>query len=150
VYDLGSASQRARELFCANGTINTSDAREKTSVNALTADEIGAAKQLAEEIGTFQWLAMVEQKGQDTARLHIGITVQRCIEIMKLHNLDPFRYAFICYDEWEESEEQRDPDTGEIIKEYEPAGNRYSLRPDQLNLFLARGFDARLKALEST
>jgi hypothetical protein len=33
--------------------------------------------------------------------MHIGLTVQRAIEVMQANNLDPFAYGFICYDEWE-------------------------------------------------
>lgn len=37
----------------------------------------------------------------------------------------------------------------EITQEYRPAGDRYSFRHDELLLFIARGFAARLDALES-
>jgi hypothetical protein len=66
------------------------------------------------------------------------MTVQRSIQVMNAHSLDPFAYGFICYDEW-----QADEETGLA------AGNRYSLRPDELLMFLARGFEARLAALEA-
>lgn len=161
VYSLGDASHRASVIWAGTGTISTSDGREKTPVVPLTESEIEFAKQLAGEIGTFQWLAMIDQKGAENARHHVGVTVQRCIELAQAHGLDPFRYAFICYDEWPETPEQweewpeeKDDDGNvireagrELVQEYRPAGNRYSLRPDQLALFLARGFDARLKAL---
>jgi hypothetical protein len=146
-YSIGLGSNRPSVLYAATGTINTSDAREKTPVTPLTEEEIAAATQLAGEVGTFQWLASIEQKGE-AARHHVGLTVQRAMEVMQSHGLDPFRYAFICYDSWAETPEQCDEETGEVVQEYRPAGDRYSLRPDQLALFLARGFDARLKALE--
>lgn len=66
-------------LYAGTGTINTSDANEKTAVSALTASEIAAAKSLANEIGSFQFLDSVEKKGADNARHHIGMTVQRAI-----------------------------------------------------------------------
>jgi hypothetical protein len=147
-YSMGSSGRRWSVVYAATGSINTSDAREKTPVASMTENEITAAKQLANEIGMFQWLSSVQEKGEDNARRHVGMTVQRCIEIMEECSLDPFRYAFICYDKWEETPEYRDEETNEIVTKYQPAGDRYSLRPDQLNLFLARGFDARLKALE--
>src|SRR5690606_15768266 len=100
---LGAAAVRWSEVFAVNGTINTSDAREKTEVAPLSAAEIAAARDLAREIGTFQWLASVAEKGADKARRHVGLTVQRAIEIMESHGLDPMRYGFICYDEWEAS-----------------------------------------------
>ena len=140
-HSFGTASQRASVVYAASGTINTSDAREKTSVTALTSAEIQAAKLLAAEIGTYQWLASIESKGAD-ARKHIGMTVQRAIEVMESCGLDPFAYGFICFDEWGAVETE----DGETTQE---AGNRYSFRPDELLFFIARGFEARLAALEA-
>jgi hypothetical protein len=80
-------------------------------------------------------LDAVAKKG-DEARSHIGLTVQRAIEIMQSHGLDPFAYGFICYDEWTADESRE-------------AGDRYGFRPDELLLFIARGIDARLSALEA-
>jgi hypothetical protein len=97
-------------VYAGTGTINTSDAREKTPVVPLTAAEIAAAQELAGEIGTFQFLSSVAEKGAENARHHVGMTVQRAIEVMESHGLDPFGYAFICYDEW-------DTETREVVAE---------------------------------
>lgn len=198
-YDLGSASLGWKEIFADNGTINTSDARRKTAVRSLADAEIAAAKDLSKEIGAFQFLAAVAEKG-DSARLHIGMTVQRAIEVMQSHGLDPFRYSFICYDEWDdeyqdipavearsatpeqpaqyESREVRetviiDGEEREIVRtelveisprvpaqeaiEAKPAerkliragGNKYGFRVHELLLFIARGIESRLTALEA-
>jgi hypothetical protein len=101
VFSLGWSNQRWKDIYATNGTIQTSDARLKTPVDELTTDELNAAKQLSKEIGTYKFLSAVAKKG-DAARKHIGMTVQRAIEIMEANNLDPFAYGFICYDEWEE------------------------------------------------
>jgi hypothetical protein len=131
---LGGSGVRWSSVYAVDNTINTSDAREKTPVRAMTAAEIEASKALAREIGAYQWLSAVEKKGA-AAREHIGMTVQRAIEIMEAHGLDPFRYGFVCYDEWSDEEE-----TG--LK----PGNRYSFRLSELLLFIARGLEARLSA----
>lgn len=185
---LGGSSLRWSQVYAVNGTINTSDAREKTPVSNLSANEIAAAKALSEEIGTYQWLASIQAKGED-ARLHVGMTVQRAIAIMEANDLDPMAYGFICYDSWdavpensyvekrgyvytlnEETQEQQIvvenvieegnafPDTGVywqythdekvVLNEAVPAGDRYSFRYDELNLFIAAGINARLSALE--
>ena len=89
----GSAAKRWSVIYAGTGTINTSDAREKTEVSELTTAEIGAAKALAKEIGSFRFL--------NGKRTHIGMTVQRAIEIMRAWGLDPFKYAFICHDAWD-------------------------------------------------
>lgn len=148
VQTMGSASLRWSVVYAGTGTINTSDAREKTDVAPLTTDELAAAADLARAIGTYQWLESVQLKGAD-ARHHAGLTVQQAIAIMQAHGLDPFRYGFICFDEWAEQLEQVDEETGEVTQAYRPAGDRYSFRHDELLLFIARGFAARLDALET-
>jgi hypothetical protein len=163
---LGTSGKRWPVVYAGTGTINTSDAREKTEVAPLTANEIAAAKQLAGELGTFRFLSAVAEKGAG-ARMHIGMTVQRAIDIMAANGLDPLTYGFICYDRWpdttiparteprktglfnaqgEEMVEQIEIEPARVIK----GGDRYGFRPDELLLFLARGFDARLAALEAS
>lgn len=154
----GSASLRIKEVFAASGAINTSDAREKTAVRPLSPAELAAAQDLATEIGAFQFLESVAKKG-DAARLHVGMTVQRAIEVLQSHGLDPMAYSFICHDAWEawEVHYEANPDAGTPAwVETHPAGDRYSFRPDGLLAFILRGlaqtqsdFSTRLAALES-
>lgn len=172
---MGSGALRWSVFYAGTGTINTSDAREKTEVTRLSAAEIDAAKALASEIGAFSFLSAIAAKGAD-ARIHIGMTVQRAMSIMSERGLDPLRYAFICHDEWESNVapahvvapilEMRETglvgkDGLPILKQVEispevqvpareifPAGDRYGFRVDQLLLFIARGLEARLTALE--
>jgi len=166
--NLGTAALRWKEVFAGTGTINTSDAREKTAVRGFTTNEIAATKALSKEIGIYQFLASVEAKG-DKAREHVGFTVQRVIEIMESHGLSPFGYGFVCFDKWEDtfvehaeivaveaveaSEGIEAIDAVEGIEAWteqtQKAGDRYAFRYDQLNLFIARGFEARLAALEA-
>jgi Chaperone of endosialidase len=147
-WSCGLSSFRWSVVYAATGTINTSDAREKTLVAPLNSAELLAAQQLASEVGSYKWLAAIEAKG-DAARKHIGMTVQRAIEIMEANGLSPFDYGFICYDEW--ADEFTEDGT-----QKQKAGNRYSFRMDELNLFIARGQQAlittlteRLTALEN-
>lgn len=132
----------------------------------MTAAEVACAADLAHAIGTYQWLAAIQLKGAGNARHHIGLTVQNAIAIMQAHGLDPFAYGFICYDEWPESPELTedvpqvpavlDVDgnvvtpavsaTSVVVKAYIPAGDRYSFRTDELNLFIARGAAAERDA----
>jgi len=178
-YNLGNSVRRFNQVFATTGSIQTSDARLKTPVRPFTTDEMNAARQLSKEIGIFQFLQSVAEKGED-ARMHIGLTVQRAIEVMQANNLDPFAYGFICYDEWEtitidhsavegceahtETIEIDMPDGTKLAETVEysaieareaytetvqEAGSRYSFRYDQLNLFIAAGIEARLTALEN-
>ncbi|WP_148675050.1 tail fiber domain-containing protein [Klebsiella variicola] len=147
-YSLGIAGYRVSVVYAGSGTINTSDARLKTEVREFTGDEIAAAQALANEIGFYKWKESVGEKGED-AREHCGMTVQRAIEIMESYNLKPFEYGFICYDEWEESTVVNEYDENDNpIETIVPAGDRYSFRIEQLNLFISRGLKARMDSLE--
>lgn len=171
---LGAASFRWAQVYSSSGAINTSDAREKTPVRDFTENELAAAKDLSKVIGMFKFLSMVSDKGE-SAREHVGMTVQQAIAIMESHGLDPFNYGFICHDTWDDVYEPTEiiPETpgypehvdadGTIIAEaiepqpgipdgerlIRPAGDRYSFRTDELLLFICRGLEARLSALES-
>ncbi|MGF6116702.1 hypothetical protein ABIE30_000630 [Janthinobacterium lividum] len=100
-HTVGTAALAYATLYARTGTINTSDARLKCDFRDLTAAEIAAAKDIARAIGAYRWRDAVDCKGPD-AREHVGPTVQRAIEIMQAHGLDPFNYGFICHDTWEQ------------------------------------------------
>ncbi|WP_175839389.1 tail fiber domain-containing protein [Burkholderia anthina] len=151
---VGSASRRVDTFYGKTGTINTSDARLKTEVQELSANELAAACALVRELGVFKFLDAVQAKG-DGARLHAGMTVQRAMEVMTGSGLDPMAYGFICYDEWEAADAILDAD-GTVICEAIPAGNIYSFRESELHSFMLRGLysilmdqEERLSALES-
>lgn len=150
-YDLGWGSGRVRNIYAANGTINTSDARLKNDVRMMSDPETEAAKAIAKEIGFWTWK---EQADMNDIREHCGLTVQRAIEIMESFGLEPFKYGFICYDKWDEhmvvSEygQANEDGTENPIYKTIPASDRYSFRLEELNLFIAKGFEARLSALE--
>ncbi|WPF69964.1 tail fiber protein [Klebsiella phage Kp109] len=150
-YNLGWGSGRPMNIYAVNGTINTSDARLKNDVRVMADPEIEAAKEIAKEIGFWTWK---EQADMNDVREHCGLTVQRAMEIMENHGLKPFDYAFICYDKWEEKTvvdhygpANEDGSENPIYKTI-PAGDRYSFRLEELNMFIAKGFEARLSAIE--
>jgi hypothetical protein len=152
---IGTVAYRPTVIYAVSGTINTSDATQKTPVRGFTDEEIAAACALADETGFFQWLDAVEKKGADKAREHCGMTVQDAIAIMEAHSLEPFNYAFICYDEWDDQWQDVQINKGEDAEPIfekqlvTPAGSRYSFRPDQLDRFIARGLHERQKQLEA-
>lgn len=165
---LGAAARRYTVVYSQTGSINTSDATLKTDVSPMSGQEIAAAIEIAGSIGTYKWLESIQAKGAD-ARIHIGTTVQNIIEIMGKHNLAPFEYGFICYDRWDEQSiyQAAVPAQPEVIDGegnivvpavaavdahmavVQEAGDLYSLRNDQLNLFIARGLSARLAETEA-
>jgi len=144
----GGASYRWSTVYASTGTINTSDAREKTAVAPLTPAELAASKALAAELGSFRFLSAVAAKGAVDARMHIGMTVQRAMDVMTAHGLNPLAYGFICHDTWQATgSTPATADAPEVPGA--PPGDRYGFRTDELLLFIARGFDARLQALEA-
>ncbi|QZE50562.1 tail fiber protein [Klebsiella phage vB_KpnS-VAC5] len=150
-YDIGWGSGRVNNIYAKNGAINTSDGRMKNDVRAMSDPETEAAKAIAKEIGFWTWK---EQADMNDVREHCGFTVQRAMEIMESFGLEPFKYGFICYDKWDEQTvvseygpANEDGSENPIYKTI-PAGDRYSFRIDELNMFIAKGFEARLSALE--
>jgi hypothetical protein len=168
-HSCGLASFRWSVVYAGTGTINTSDERDKLWRGALNDAELAAGKAISGELGIYQWLASVAEKG-DAARLHVGVRAQQVWAIMAKHGLvDPIGtdgkpgktpYAFLCFDEWEAIPEipasaGKQDDDGNWIETPTPgvpardAGWRYGLRVDQLALFLIACQEARLTALES-
>ena len=159
---LGSAALAYSVVYARTGAINTSDARLKTDFRGLTTAEIAAARDLARAIGIYRWRDAVDCKGA-AAREHVGPTVQRAIEIMQAHGLDPFNYGFICHDEWNEQTVEHPAvqavpaldgrpaiEAREAYAEVtQEAGDRYAFRYDELAMFIAAGQEARLMALEA-
>ena len=159
---LGTASRLWTTVYAATGTINTSDGRRKdvdqqTMLAApLSSAELMAAKALSKEIGTYRFLDAISIKGE-AARQHVGLTVQRAIEVMEGFGLQPLDYGFICFDQWDATEAEfvveTDKDGNEnrvMVSDAREAGSAYSFRHDELLLFLARGFDGRLSDLEGS
>ena len=101
VCDLGDTGSRWREIFCVNGTINTSDENEKQQIASLTDKEISAAKAISKLFKTFKWNSAVETKGEN-ARTHTGVIAQEVKAALEAESLDPTKYAFFCSDTyWE-------------------------------------------------
>lgn len=174
VRTLGDPSIAYATIYARTGTINTSDARLKCQFRDLTPAEIAAARDLARAVQVYRWRDAVEEKAGE-AREHVGPTVQRAIEIMQAHGLDPFSYGFICYDQWEARTVEHPavearpavPAAGGMpaipavearaaYTETIPAGDRYAFRYAELSMFIAAGqaayqdqLEQRLAALEA-
>lgn len=95
---LGSGGFRWSTVFAGTGTINTSDAREKTDLRPLSDAEKRAFRRVLDGVGVFRFLEALSQKGDDEARYHIGVTVQNVIAAFEAEGLDPWKYAPICKD----------------------------------------------------
>lgn len=154
----GEAARRVTTVFAATGTINTSDERDKHWRGELNAAELRAARRIIAELGIYQWNDAVAEKGED-ARLHFGVRAQQAFAIMEDEGLDWSRYAWACYDQWDEQAEPMRGEDGEPTGETRvtlEAGDRYGVRPDQLAFWLIAAqaaiqadLEARLAALEA-
>lgn len=157
LYSVGAASLRASVVYAGTGTINTSDASEKTAplpIDDAVLDAWGDVQLI-----TFQWLESIRIKGEDGARWHFGVIAQQVRNAFAARGLDGTRYGLLCYDEWDDQFEQVIGDDGEPTGEVKLvviAGNRWGIRPDQC-LFLEAAYQrrnyerllARVEALEA-
>jgi len=126
--DLGSGSFRFDDVFATNGTIQTSDAREKENIASLTPAEMAVGKRLSSLFKTFTWV--------DKTRTHSGIIAQDVKAAFEAEGLDAGKYALFIHAEWtdEETGEQRD---------------RMGIRYPELLSFVAAYNDQRFAAIEA-
>lgn len=92
----------------------TSDERYKTTPLEIADAMLDAAAEV--EWCLFQYLDRVEEKGEDGARWHFGAMAQQFVAAFERHGLKPFRYAFICYDEWDDQYVKVQVNEGDTVK----------------------------------
>jgi hypothetical protein len=149
---LGISSDRWTVVYAVTGTINTSDATEKTPLRALTDAEISAGTEIANNIGVYQWLDAIAKKGADKARLHTGVIAQQVQDTFTKYGLDAHRYGLFCYDQWDAVDAATETDEEGNTRTVMPAvtaGERYGVRYDELHSFLCACFHQRLLKLEA-
>lgn len=122
---IGTSSNRWDGIYLNTSPDILSDAEFKTMLEAFSTDELNAAKALAKEIGIYKLLADVDKLG-DEAKKHIGLSAQKVIEILAQNNLDYVNYDFVSYQD-----------------------GIYSLKYTEIIMFILRGFEERLSALEN-
>ncbi|TCP78313.1 endosialidase-like protein [Pseudomonas putida] len=94
---IGTASRRPSVIYAATGAISTSDGNMKKIRGALSDPEIRAWSTVQTKV--FQFLDMIETKGEEAARLHAGYIAQDVQDAFIAEGLDPSRYALWCEDE---------------------------------------------------
>jgi hypothetical protein len=97
VQNLGDGSHRMGTIFAGTGTINTSDARDKSNARALSTAEIRVGRRLARLVQIWQFNDAVAVKG-DQARWHTGWVAQTVMEAFTAEGADPFRHACVGFD----------------------------------------------------
>ena len=99
---VGTSAARFSVVFAATGAINTSDEREKTSVNSPDDALMRAWGKVGFKV--FQFKDAVEKKGDD-ARIHVGVIAQEVKAAFESEGLDASRYGLFCHDTWEDEYE---------------------------------------------
>jgi hypothetical protein len=136
-YKLGTASYRWSVVYAGNGTINTSDEREKEQIQDIDAKALKAWEKV--NYVQFKFKDAVVKKG-DGARWHFGLIAQRVKAAFESEGLDAFAYGLLCYDEWEATSAIMgspgiDAEGNQLeeveIKAATTAGNRYGIRYEQ-------------------
>ena len=101
--DLGSSTNRWKDIYATNATINTSDRNAKTSIENIHDDILEAWDNVS--LVSFKFKDSVEKKG-DEARIHAGYIAQNIKEELKKHCIDARRYGLFCYNSWDAQEEK--------------------------------------------
>ena len=78
-YDIGTSSKRFREIFATNGTINTSDARLKESIedSKLGLDFLNKHRPVS-----FNWKDIKENGSLDKKQKHYGLIAQEVEQVL--------------------------------------------------------------------
>lgn len=149
----GDTTHRWKSISAVNGTINTSDERDKQDIAAI--DDAVLDAWATVDFVQYRWKDAVAKEGDD-ARIHHGVIAQRVVEAFAAHGLDARRYGLLCHDDWEAHDELagQDPDPEDPSRMVDrvrrvPAGDRYGVRYTEclgLEAALQRRTTARLQA----
>ena len=97
--DLGRSAARFDDIYATNGTINTSDATEKQSIEELSEAETRVAQTCKGLIRKFKWNSAVEKKGSE-ARYHFGVIAQDLQAAFAVEGLDAGDYGLFVSSTW--------------------------------------------------
>lgn len=112
-YSVGTSLRPWAGGFTQTAFTVTSDERAKTKPEAFPDAMLDAAAEV--DWCMFQYLERIEAKGADGARWHFGAIAQRFVEAFERHGLDPYRFGFICYNEWEDQYVKVQANEGETV-----------------------------------
>ena len=98
--DLGRSAARFDDIYATNGTINTSDANDKQSIEELTEAEIRVAQACKGLVRKFKWNSAVERKGSEEARYHFGVIAQDVQAAFASEGLSAEDYGVFVSETW--------------------------------------------------
>lgn len=112
-YVLGASDRRWNVVFAATGSINTSDERLKKFLDAHLLEPVKRAVRRL-EITPYQFLDAIAAKGEENARIHIGVSAQEVEAAFAAEGVDAHRWALFC-----EDPEYEDVEVSEEVEEIE-------------------------------
>lgn len=102
-YNLGTSTNKWKDIYATNATINTSDRNAKTGIENIHDDILEAWKDVS--LVSFKFKDAVEKKG-DSARIHVGYIAQDIQEELNKYGIDACKYGLFCYNSWDAQEEK--------------------------------------------
>jgi hypothetical protein len=96
---LGASNKRWTTVYAITGTINTSDANEKTDVVDISEAEKRVALHIKSKMKRFKFKDAVAAKG-DNARYHFGVLAQEVKAAFHVEGLNAEEYGMFCSDTW--------------------------------------------------
>ena len=120
-YNLGSASLVWNNIYTQNAVTVVSDRNYKDQIGEIPDEVLDAWA----TVNYSQWKmnSAIELKGDDDARLHVGIIAQEIKEKFEAAGLDATDYGILIHDKWDEVKPVAyqppvyDPETDELISE---------------------------------
>lgn len=131
----GSSSNRWSGGFFATAPTVTSDENEKQQIRELSEAERAVAGKCKALIRAFKFNDAVALKGEDKARIHVGVIAQEVKAAFESEGLVAEDYALLCYDEWGGDDAIVDED-GNVLQEATPGQDRYGIRYEELLAFI--------------
>ena len=102
-YNLGTSSNKWKDVYATNGAINTSDRNAKTCIKNIDDNILEAWDDVS--LVSFKFKDAVEKKG-DNARIHAGYIAQNIQENLNKYGIDACKYGLFCYNAWDAQEEK--------------------------------------------
>lgn len=102
-YNLGTSTNKWKDIYATNATINTSDRNAKTYIKIIDDNILDAWNNVS--LVSFKFKDAVEKKG-DGARIHMGYIAQDIQEKLNEYGIDACDYGLFCYNSWDAQEEK--------------------------------------------
>ncbi|WHO40498.1 tail fiber domain-containing protein [Sphingobium sp. AP49] len=126
---LGAGAYRWSVVYAASGAINTSDARAKCDVGAISDALLDAWGDVAWQ--RFRFVEACAAKG-DAARWHVGLVAQQLGAAIdaRMGAGSAVRLGLLCHDSWAAEPAQCDGE-GREVRAARPAGDRWGVRYEE-------------------